>query len=566
MERDERALASEVHEPRVLRREAQRLIELDEALARLARAHIRLAEQAVRLCAPGLDEHRVLAVAHDVGPAMRVRQRRQQLCVVRAVMLIDVREPLERRRQPHGVLRCARKLAQPLPRLAALGVDGRRRLEVRDGPGAVVERERDPRSERPDVVAVVMIREQVAQMRVGAARVLGAHRKLGEQVVRGRFVRVERERALGEALALCGIARHEHARRERCLRVRVARRRGGRAAERRQAPIAPEVDDELRRARREARPRERAKVPIERVHADAEHALHDLGSLLPLAPGAQHLRHLVEAEAPDEIADDHRRRVVRGEHVLGALSVREGAVQIANRGESARVEREPERHIVLALPLGARDDRLILCEPLGEPARHVVVRELNVKDVRQLVPGDVSPVERPAARRDRGHHLAETHPLDSHVRQARRAHAELLRVGEHLESNGPFGGEVIAPHHVGVRAAQHGHDVRLERRALLPLKAKDERRRGHILVVPRDDVVVEIQRVEDVHVEAVPPPSLAQRREPRGLIAHAQQVQAEHRVREGVLRVEGQRLARHAHDLWIPMLPLGVIADDAVEA
>ena len=74
--------------------------------------------------------------------------------------------------------------------------------------------------------------------------------------------------------------------------------------------------------------------------------------------------------------------------------MRERAVHVDGAGQlAARSIAGVELRIELASPLGPARDRLVLAEPLGEPARDVVLRELDREDVPELVPEHVAPVE-----------------------------------------------------------------------------------------------------------------------------------------------------------------------------
>jgi hypothetical protein len=221
--------------------------------------------------------------------------------------------------------------------------------------------------------------------------------------------------------------------------------------------------------------------------------------------------------------------------------------------------------IELALPLGTPDHRLVLGEPLGEPSRHVVLRQLDREDVPELVPEDVPPIERLALRAHGRDDVAEADPLDADVRKAARADAEVLAVEVELDGNGGGRREHVVHLHRAPCLSEHARHVALEDGLLAFGVADLEDALLLARIGLRDPPPVQhLERVVDADVEVVALPGLLERLHAFRLVAGAGLREPELRPGLAVPRIERHGVLHHRDDVVVAVLPVGELGDRGV--
>ena len=248
----------------------------------------------------------------------------------------------------------------------------------------------------------------------------------------------------------------------------------------------------------------------------------------PLAVGAKQLVDARLAERGDHVLDEQRRLEV-GER--NRARILERRVQILQLERLAVFEHQRELHVHLAPPLGARALFLVHGDALGEPPRHALLRHLQRDDVRELVPERGLPLElaRPRFRRIHRHDPAEAGAERAdHAGQTGVAHGEVVVLRKDLDENRTLRRELVPRRKCLERLMRERNGVLLQHRRFLLVHAHDE-----IAVADRLELVEHVEHVQQVlgdGVERVGLERCLERGARRGLVAGAQQVQAEIRL------------------------------------
>ncbi len=119
--------------------------------------------------------------------------------------------------------------------------------------------------------------------------------------------------------------------------------------------------------------------------------------------------------------------------------------------------------------------------------------------------------------------------------------------------------------HLVPRALEQPRHVSIEHVSLLARVADREAPVGDGFVPARDLLFVQVQGVEDPHVERISGEGPLERGDPLRFAARADEVESELGTYLGVLGVGEEGLTHHRDDLLVAMLPLRVLADDLVQ-
>ena len=416
-----------------------------------------------------------------------------------------------------------------------------------------------------DPVAVDAGGAQRFEARAGRLEVASVEGDLAEQVERQGVLRVQAQRFFRRGLRALMVARYEERGRVAGLRPGIGRLARGSCLPLFGIRVLLPVDQETLVISGESFGQPAAELGIRFGDALGGDGGDDLRVALSLPVELERRHYLGEAVGLGQVVDDERALMVGDHHAVGTVGTREGWVQVRDAPEIPALQREVELAVVLALPLRVRDVRFVLGQPLREPARDAVLRELDREDVAEFVPEHLLPVCLAAGGRHRGDQLAKAGPLRLEPRQADGPHRVMLALGEELDGDRVPGREAVFLAVEVPRLLHEWRDVMREDRRLLLVHQEAEVAAGDRDILLRDHLLEEGEEVVVHHVEGIAVPCLAERRQALLLQAQAQVAAAERYQRALVVRIDGDCLVVEIHGLAVAVLLDGVFAHLHVE-